>query len=131
VQTDILSRIWPRKQMTKTHLRISQIITISIGFLAILLANYMTNVLDLMLYSYAFMVSGLFIPVLMALYTKRPNATAAFAAMLAGGSTTILLSESGWVLPLNLDANIFGISASLILYLVINQIKTSKVYVRN
>jgi SSS family solute:Na+ symporter len=126
VQTDILSRIFPGKQKTKTHLRISQIVTISIGFLAILLANYMTNVLDLMLYSYAFMVSGLFIPVLMALYTKKPNATAAFAAMIAGGSTTIFLAESGWILPLNLDANIFGIAASLILYLIINQIKTQK-----
>ncbi len=131
VQTDILSKIWPAKQKTKTHLRISQIITVTIGFLAILLANYMTNVLDLMLYSYAFMVSGLFIPVLMALYTKKPNATAAFAAMIIGGSTTIFLSEIGWELPLGLDANIFGITASLFIYLLINRIKTSNRNVRN
>lgn len=131
VQTDILGRIWPAKQKAKTHLRISQIITISIGFLAILLANYMTNVLDLMLYSYAFMVSGLFIPVLMALYTKKPNASAAFAAMIIGGSTTIILSETGWELPLGLDANIFGIAASFIVYLLINQLKTSNRNVRN
>jgi len=131
VQTDILSKIWPGKQKTKTHLRMSQIITVSIGFFALLLANYMTNVLDLMLYSYAFMVSGLFVPVLMALYTKKPNATAAFAAMIVGGSTTIFLAESGWELPLELDANIFGITASLLLYLLINQIQTSKIHVRN
>lgn len=115
VQTDILSKIWPQKLNNKSHLRLSQIITISIGIFAILLANYMTNVLDLMLYSYAFMVSGLFIPVLMALYTKKPNARAAFGAMISGGFTTIFLAESGWDLPLHLDANIFGISASLLL----------------
>lgn len=131
VQTDILGKIWPSKQKTKTHLRISQLITVSIGVLAILLANYMTNVLDLMLYSYAFMVSGLFIPVLMALYTKKPNASAAFASMIVGGSTTIFLAEIGLELPLGLDANLFGIAASLTIYLLINHIQTSNRNVRN
>ncbi|WP_216663752.1 sodium:solute symporter [Lentimicrobium sp. L6] len=131
VQTDILGRIWPSSQNNKKHLRISQIITITIGFLAIILANYMTNVLELMLYSYAFMVSGLFIPVLMALYTKKPNATAAFAAMITGGFTTIFLAETGWKLPLGLDANIFGISASLIIYLLISQLSNKNTHVRN
>lgn len=123
VQTDILNRITSFKKDSKSQLRISQIITLVIGFLAILLASKMTNVLELMLYSYAFMVSGLFIPILMALYGKRPNSLAAMLAMLSGGSTTIVLIILNIGLPYGLDANIFGISTSALVYFIIHQIK--------
>jgi SSS family solute:Na+ symporter len=120
VQTDILARIFKLKKSTRSQLKLSQIITLTIGILALLLASYMTNVLELMLYSYAFMVSGLFVPVLAALYGKRPNATAALFAMIIGGSTTIALIIAKANLPFGLDANIFGISASVITYFLIN-----------
>jgi SSS family solute:Na+ symporter len=80
----------------------------------------MPNVLELMLYSYAFMVSGLFVPVMAALFMKKPSDTAAFWAMLLGGGTTITLIAGNWDLPLGLDANIFGISISLITFLILN-----------
>jgi SSS family solute:Na+ symporter len=51
-------------------LRLSQIVTLAVGLFAILLASQMQNVLELMLYSYAFMVSGLFVPVIGALFGK-------------------------------------------------------------
>ncbi|MEJ2561137.1 MAG: hypothetical protein P8Z42_00480 [Anaerolineales bacterium] len=51
---------------------------IVVGVFAILLASSMQNVLQLMLYSYAFMVSGLLIPVLGILYFKRKDPGAAF-----------------------------------------------------
>ena len=73
------------------NIRLSQIITLILGTFAVLLAARMTNVLDLMLYSYAFMVSGLFIPVLGALYLKRRAPLAAFVSMILGGGTTIIL----------------------------------------
>jgi len=120
VQTDILSKLFRFKQDRKSQLRASQIITLSIGALALLLASYMTNVLSLMLYSYAFMVSGLFIPILVALYGKKPNSIAAISAMIVGGTTTVSLVVSGLQLPLNLDANIFGISASAFVYFIVN-----------
>lgn len=123
VQTDILNKITSYKKDSKSQLRISQIITLIIGILAILLASKMTNVLELMLYSYAFMVSGLFIPILMALYGKRPNSLAAMLAMLLGGSTTIILIILNIKLPFGLDANIFGISTSAFVYFIIHQIK--------
>jgi SSS family solute:Na+ symporter len=50
----------------------------------------MQNVLELMLYSYAFMVSGLFVPVIGALFGKK-SSNSCFLSMLFGGSTTILL----------------------------------------
>lgn len=105
----------------KKFLRLSQILTFVIGALALLLASMMQSVLELMLYSYAFMVSGLFIPVLGGLFIKKPNPNAAFWSMLLGGGTTITLIIIGAELPFGLDANIFGIAASLVSFIVINQ----------
>lgn len=116
VQTDILSKLFKFKQDRKSQLVASQVVTLSIGVLALLLASYMTNVLELMLYSYAFMVSGLFVPILVGLYGKRPNSHAAILSMLIGGTTTVTLIVSHIGLPLGLDANIFGITASAIVY---------------
>jgi len=83
-------------------------------------------VLELMLYSYAFMVSGLFVPILAALYTQRPNKTAAAMAMIFGGLTTVTLSLINIPLPMGLDANIFGISASAIIYIASSYFSTHK-----
>lgn len=123
VQTDILSKVFKFKEDRKSQLRISQIVTLAIGVLALLLASYMTNVLDLMLYSYAFMVSGLFIPILIALYGKKPNSKAAVWAMILGGTTTVALTSFEIKLPFDLDANIFGISVSAIVYFMVYNIE--------
>ena len=79
----------------------------------------MENVLELMLLSYAFMVSGLLVPVLAALFTKKPNSRAALFAMLGGGLTTSILVGLKLELPFGLEANIFGIVVSLLVYVVI------------
>jgi solute:Na+ symporter, SSS family len=126
VQTDIIQKIFKTQKSTQTQLRSSQIITLIIGAFALLLAFFMTNVLELMLYSYAFMVSGLFVPLLVALYGRKPNPAAALAAMIVGGTTTVSLVVSGAALPLGLDANVFGISASAIAYLIIHIMKPTK-----
>lgn len=110
--TDILRL---SKQNSKS-IRYSQLATLVIGILAILLATKMQNVLDLMLYSYAFMVSGLFVPVLGFMFLKKPSATAAMYAMLLGGGTTLALILSGIALPFGLDANFFGITFSAIIF---------------
>jgi SSS family solute:Na+ symporter len=119
VQTDILDRIFKPAKGMKAQLRISQIITLAIGVLALVLAHSMSNVLELMLYSYAFMVSGLFVPILAALYTRKPKAAAALPAMIAGGSTTILLILFKVPLPFGLNENIFGITVSAVVYILI------------
>lgn len=118
VLTDIVSRL-VKLPTGKAMLRISQLLTFLIGALALLLATTMQNVLELMLYSYAFMVSGLFVPVIAALYTRQPDKVAAFAAMLLGGTTTITLIIAEWNLPFGLDANIFGITTSAVVYLLL------------
>lgn len=113
ILTDVLG-----KHRGKNSLIYSQILTLIIGALALFLAMKMENVLELMLLSYAFMVSGLLIPVLAALFTKKPSSRAALLAMLGGGITTTILVGLKLELPLGLDANIFGIITSMLVYVV-------------
>jgi SSS family solute:Na+ symporter len=117
--TDIL-RI---KKDNLKGIRYSQLATLVIGVLAIILATKMQNVLDLMLYSYAFMVSGLFVPVLGFMFLKKPSATAAMYAMLFGGGTTLILILSEIALPYGLDANVFGVSTSAVIFIGIQSLK--------
>ena len=121
--TDIL-RITRKKH--KNSIRYSQITTLIIGILAIILATMMQNVLDLMLYSYAFMVSGLFVPVLGSLFIRKPSNLAALSSMILGGGTTLFLIITNFNLPYNLDANFFGITISIITFLLINFISNKK-----
>lgn len=116
--TDILRL---SKQNTKS-IRYSQLATLVIGILAIFLATKMQNVLDLMLYSYAFMVSGLFVPVLGFLFLKKPSAKAAMYSMLLGGGTTLALILTEVALPFGLDANFFGITVSAITFIMIQSL---------
>jgi len=71
-----------------------------------------------MLYSYAFMVSGLLIPLLAAVFLNQRNELAALGAMIAGGGTTISLLITEAKLPYGLDANVFGILTSLLTYII-------------
>ncbi|TVR71628.1 MAG: sodium:solute symporter family protein [Marinilabiliales bacterium] len=114
--TDILSKIFKIGGNEKRMLRYSQLLTLIIGVLALLLAASMENVLELMLYSYAFMVSGLLVPVIGAFFLKRRTPLAAFWSMLLGGGTTLVLTATGVALPFGLDPNIFGITVSALTF---------------
>ncbi len=120
VVTDILSRFMNISGNQKKELRFSQIATLVIGALALLLASSMQNVLELMLLSYAFMVSGLFVPVLGALYWKKSTSLAALWAMILGGSTTTIITLIDYKLPFGLDANVAGISISALALILIS-----------
>ncbi len=115
--TDVLGHL---KSTKENHSILkSQVITLVIGVLAIVLSTIMQSVLDLMLYSYAFMVSGLLIPVLGTLIYKKPSSLAALFAMIFGGTTTLTLILLNLNLPFDLDANFFGISISISTFLII------------
>jgi SSS family solute:Na+ symporter len=109
-------------------LRRAQIATFVLGVLALILATVMTSVLELMLYSYAFMVSGLFVPVIFGLFTKMHSSLAAFLSMLFGGTFTLILMIMGHKLPFGLDPNIMGISISFITYLITYKIHKNAQY---
>ena len=86
--------------------------TLGLGVIAIALAAAMEDVLTLMLHSYAFMVSGLLVPLVAAGFFGVRDPRAALAAMITGGMTTVGLTLAGVALPLGLDPNIFGITAA-------------------
>ncbi|MFO7867931.1 MAG: sodium:solute symporter family protein [Bacteroidales bacterium] len=116
ILTDVL-----RKHTHKNNLRYSQILTLIVGTVALLLALTMTSVLDLMLYSYSFMVAGMLVPVLVTIFLKHTNAIAAFVSMILGGGITLLLTflitvYSDFTLPYGLDPIIFGIATSILAY---------------
>ncbi|WP_372638587.1 sodium:solute symporter [Fodinibius sp.] len=142
VVSDIIGYFREVDHDSDTFLRFSQVTTLLIGAGALLVASMMTNVLDLMLYSYAFMVSGLFVPVVGAFYWDNSSSTGAIGAMMLGGGTTLILQllledivlnvqkipffDFNQVvlgiekLPAGLDANVFGISVSIIMFVTLS-----------
>ncbi|HEX5002008.1 MAG TPA: sodium:solute symporter family protein [Bacteroidia bacterium] len=119
VFTDILLRFFPNLAHHPKVLPFTQVLTLVLGILSMYLAANMKNVLELMLYSYAFMVSGLLVPLVAAMFFKQTNGSAALASMLTGGTVTVALTSSKIALPLELDANIFGILTSLFVFLIV------------
>jgi len=128
VLTDIIGRYTNLSE--HKLLRYSQYVTFGIGALSLLLATQMNNVLDLMLMSYSFMVSGLFVPLLAALFFKQKSSLAAWWSILVGGGTTlsleILIVNNSLQIPLGLNPNLFGITASLITYFSIAKYKSNE-----
>ena len=120
--TDILGFF--KKNKRSGSVKTSQIVTLFIGAFAVILATHMQNVLELMLYSYAFMVSGLLVPVIGMLVIKNPSSTAAMVSMVLGGSTTLTLILLELNLPLGLDANFFGIGIATLSFIIVQASKT-------
>ncbi len=90
--------------------------TFSLGIAAFLIASQFESVLNLMLYAYGFMISGLFVPTLAAFFWKGVSARAAISAMIFGAVIYLVaeqLGTGGW------NANFFGISASLLSLLLV------------
>ena len=115
IENDILDKLRPKHG----NLLLRSIgVTALLGAIAFFLASSFNSVLDVVLHSYSFMVSGLLVPTLFAYFSKKPNSTAALVSMLGGGTTTIALIYAKTVLPLGLDPTLFGIGVSIILYLL-------------
>jgi len=101
---------------TRAFMRLSQVVTLVVGILALLLAEAFDTVLDLILHAYAFMVSGLLVPTLGAYFWKRSRPEAALVSMLGGGGLTLYLTFAETNLPWKLDPTLFGIALSLVLF---------------
>jgi SSS family solute:Na+ symporter len=117
---DIIEKHFAKNKSEKYIIRISQIVTLILGVLALLLAGAFKSVLDIILYAYAFMVAGLFVPTLFAYFSKKTDATAAMLSMLGGGLTTVYFIISAKTLPFNLDNSVPGILASALIYIIVS-----------
>lgn len=118
--SDIINYFKEIDHESDTFIRFSQITTFIIGAAAVITASAMSSVLDLMLKSYAFMVSGLFVPIIGALYWKKSSSIGAIAAMILGGGTTVFLQEFFEQLPAGLDPNVFGITVSAVVFIILS-----------
>ncbi|MCG8311178.1 MAG: sodium:solute symporter family protein [Cytophagales bacterium] len=94
----------------------SVLVTVILGVVSFLLATWFTSVLDIVLQSYAFMVSGLLVPTLAGYFSTRPNSAGALVSMLGGGGLTLTLIFLKTPMPYGLDPTIYGILASVVLY---------------
>lgn len=120
--TDILGFKSAGDEMDQRSLRYSQLSTLALGVIALVIALYLQSVLDAMLFSYAFMVSGLFVPIVGAFYWKRASATGALVAMILGGATTLLLSLSEIELY-GFDPNLYGILVAFLAFVLLGKKK--------
>lgn len=116
---DILQRS-PWRVADRILVRASQLATLVLGILAILIASRFTMVLDAILQAYSFLVSGLFVPTLGAYFWQRSSSRGAFWAMVTGGSTTLALLITGAPSPLGLDPSFWGILVSGLVFVPVS-----------
>ncbi len=117
---DILQRSRWKVRDPKLEVRASQVATLLLGTVAILIAARFDMVLDAILQAYSFLVAGLFIPTLGAYFWPRATGTGAFYAMIAGGGTTLFILLTGADSPLGLDPSFWGIAVSALFFIPIS-----------
>ena len=117
---DLLEKLVKRTLGHRQLMALSQIMTLIVGIIAILLASYFTVVLDAILYAYQFMVAGLFIPTLAAFFWKGATSKGAFWSMIAGGSLALVLIISRVELPLGLDPTFYGMAFSALILVIVS-----------
>jgi len=122
---NIISDVLKIKSTTGS-LKLVQLTTFFIGGLSIAVALLIPSVLELMLLAYAFMVSGLFIPVLGFLFFSKPSKFGAGASMITGASTMAILEFSQIKLPYALSPVVFSVFISLISFLLFQLLSTRK-----
>lgn len=116
---DIAVKFFKRKLSDKEIIRLSQLITLLVGILALLLASTFQSVLDIVLQAYGFMVSGLLVPTLVAYFSKKTDATAATVSMIGGGGFTLIAIFAKLSLPMGFDPTVFGLLISALLYFLV------------
>ena len=97
-----------------------QLITFGLGLSAFGIACQFQSVLELMLYAYGLMISGLFVPTVLGLAWRSGSERAAIASMLCG-SAVYLSCEAGLFNTYGWDANFFGIVAAFASFLVVGR----------
>ncbi|MBN1449265.1 MAG: sodium:solute symporter family protein [Bacteroidetes bacterium] len=113
---DILERLRPDIPQNRM-MWISRGVTLLIGVITFIIAASFQTVLDVILYAYAFMVSGLLVPTLAALYNWRAGQQTAIWSMILGGGTTLALLALGLDLPFGIDAGAYGLVVSALVFI--------------
>lgn len=72
-------------------LRMNRIMVFVCGIISILIALYMKELYELMVYTYELLLGGLFAPLLLGIYWRKANARGATAGIIVGGIVTYSL----------------------------------------
>lgn len=121
---DLFQSIRKSELSPKANMRLSQLATMIVGLIALLLAGVFPTVLEIILYTYAFMVSGLLVPTLAGYFWKRSHPIAALTSMISGGTLTLILIIARISLPYDLDPSLFGIILSAVILFPLSLILT-------
>lgn len=119
VITDIVLHFFPQLKNHKQLMNLTRAVTLCLGLLAIVLASYVDNVLTLMMQSYEFMVAGLLVPIVAALFTPYVRSEAAWASMIAGGGITLVFYLAELPLPWHLKPIMWAILGSALTYICV------------
>ena len=123
VVNDFLQRTILKGWSESAVIRTSQIATLVIGIMAVVIAAQFNKVLEVILYAYGFMVAGLFIPTLGAYFWKKSSRGGAIGSMLSGGVTVVFLRSKIIELPnvlnnIGLAPAIYGIFVSGVIFIL-------------
>lgn len=122
VVNDLIIRFTNKERTPRQTIRLSQVVTLIVGLLALIIAISFKSVLDAILHAYSFMVSGLLVPTLGAYFLKTHNSRAAFWSMISGGSTTILMKIFAVTLPGTIDQTLAGIAVSFLVFVILRKL---------
>ena len=118
---DIIGRHILPSSSERSKLVLSRFLTLAVGFGSVAFALTTPRVIDSILLAYSFMVAGLFLPTLGALFWPRVSGTAAFWSIVMGGSLTVWLAAVD--APLPLDPVFYGMGASGLVLLVLTLLR--------
>lgn len=120
---DILGRHVAPSTSERSLLGISRLLTLVVGFGSVAFALFVPRVIDSILLAYSFMVGGLFLPTLGALFWRRVSGVAAFWSIVCGGTTTVWLSLAD--MSLKLDPVFYGTAASGAVLVILTLLRPS------
>lgn len=105
---DVLYRYVFKRTTHKAAVRLSQIVTLVLGLVAVYYAQRFSTVIEGVFDAYGFLVAGLFVPTLGAFFWKRGTACGAVAGILTGGIVANALPYLDGRLPALLQSFFFG-----------------------
>lgn len=103
----------------------SRITTVVVGVASVSLALLVPTVLEAILLSYVFMVSGLFIPTLGGVLSRRGSSTAALWSIIAGGGTAVVLELFPSLNPLG-ESILMALPVSFLVYIFLTLVSPNR-----